>query len=58
MKLLVDLRCGSCGSNRIHIPASGGDESPVVCEDCGHVLATLGELKKRAEEAVLRGRKG
>ena len=57
MKLLVDLSCAECGSNRIDIPASGGDESPVVCEDCGHVLASFGELKKRVEEAVVRGSK-
>lgn len=55
MKLKVDLSCGECGSNRLDIPAEASDDSPVVCEECGHALGTLGEVKTRVEEAVLRG---
>ena len=55
MKLRVDLSCGECGSNRLHIPARGDDDSPIACEECGHRLGSLGELKSRVEQAVLRG---
>jgi len=55
VKLKVDLSCGECGSNRLDIPAEASDDSPVVCEECGHALGTLGEVKTRVEEAVLRG---
>lgn len=55
MKLRIDLSCGECGSNRLDIPAQAGDHSPVVCEECGHALGSLGEVKNRVEQAVLRG---
>ena len=54
MKLKVDLSCAECGSNRLAIPADASDDSPVVCEECGHALGSLGEVKTRVEEAVLR----
>ena len=55
MKLRIDLSCGECGSNRLDIPARAGDDSPVVCEECGHALGSLGDVKSRVEQAVLRG---
>ena len=55
MKLKIDLSCGECGSNRLDIPAQANDDSPVVCEECAHALGTLGDVKSRVEEAVLRG---
>ena len=54
VKLGIDLSCGQCGGNRLDIPALATDDSPVVCEDCGHALGSLGELKTRVERAVLR----
>ena len=56
MKLKIDLSCGECGSNRIHIPAQAGDDGVVVCEECGHALGSLAQVKTRVEQAVLRGR--
>jgi uncharacterized Zn finger protein len=55
VKLRVDLSCGQCGSNRLAIPAEADDDSLIVCEECGHALGSLGELKSRVEKAVLRG---
>ena len=57
MKLSVDLSCGRCGGNRLEIPARADDESPIACQDCGHSLGSLGEIKSRVEQAVLRGAK-
>jgi hypothetical protein len=54
VKLRIDLSCGQCGSNRLDIPAQASDERPVVCGECGHALGSLGELKTRVEQAVLR----
>ena len=54
MKLRIDLSCAECGSNRLDIPARANDDSPVVCEECGHALGSLGEVKSRVEAAVLR----
>lgn len=55
MKLRIELSCGECGGNRIAIPAQAGDDSLVICEECGHALGSLAEVKVRVEEAVLRG---
>ena len=58
MEPKIDLSCGECGSNRIDIPADAGDDSAVVCEECGHALGSLAEVKSRVERAVLRGQDG
>lgn len=55
MKLRIDLSCAECGSNRLDIPANAGDDSPVVCMECGHTLGSMGDVKSRVEQAVLRG---
>lgn len=55
MKLRIDLSCGACGSNRLDIPAQAVDDSAVTCQECGHALGSLAELKTRVEQAVLRG---
>ena len=54
MKLRIELSCGECGSNRLDIPSDADDDSPVACEECGHELGSLGEVKRRVEQAVLR----
>ena len=54
MKSRIDLSCHQCGSNRLDIPANAEDDSPVVCEECGHALGSLGEVKRKVEQAVLR----
>jgi DNA-directed RNA polymerase subunit RPC12/RpoP len=54
VKLGIDLSCAQCGSNRIDIPAEAGDETPIVCGECGHRLGSLGEVKAQVEKAVLR----
>jgi hypothetical protein len=46
----LDLSCGKCGSNRLRFPAS--DEGLVTCEDCGHAVLSLGELKVRVAEQM------
>lgn len=58
MRLKIDLSCGECGSNCLDIPATAGDESPIVCEECGHALGSLADVKTRVEQAVLRGQDG
>ncbi|HEX8261448.1 MAG TPA: hypothetical protein VF547_01085 [Allosphingosinicella sp.] len=55
MKLKIDLSCGECGSNRLDIPGQDRDDCPILCEECGHALGSLGDLKARVEQAVLRG---
>lgn len=52
---MIDLSCGECGSNRLDMSVQEGDQSPIVCGECGHVLGSLGDLKARVERALLSG---
>jgi DNA-directed RNA polymerase subunit RPC12/RpoP len=58
VKPAIDLTCGECGSNRLDIPAQADDDRAVVCEECGHALGTLAEVKSRVARAVLGGGAG
>ena len=50
----IELACAVCGKNRFSFPEEGGDDSThVSCEDCGHVVGSMGELKQAFAEAVI-----
>lgn len=49
----IELSCSSCGGNRFRYPPNGNGENVVICEDCGHVVGTLEELKQKVEWAVM-----
>ena len=49
----IELNCAVCGSNRFSLDRYDEDESKVSCEDCGHEIGTLQELKKRVADEVV-----
>lgn len=49
----IELSCTACGKNRFSFPEAGGDAAVVTCEECGHVVGTLGALKEQVAETVL-----
>ena len=49
----IELACAVCGKNRFAFPEKGGDEAIVACDDCGHVVGNMGELKQAFAEAVM-----
>lgn len=49
----IDIACSACGRNRFSFPIEEGDEAIVTCDDCGHVIGTLGSMKEKVERAVL-----
>ncbi len=51
----IELACKVCGKNRFAFPEGGGDEAVVACEDCGHVVGTMGDLKQAVAAAVVAG---
>jgi DNA-directed RNA polymerase subunit RPC12/RpoP len=51
----IELSCSQCGSNRFTLAKAARDESEVSCEDCGHRVGTLGELKQAVADRVLGG---
>ena len=55
----IELNCIKCGGNRFTLDQAHSDSSNVRCQDCGHEIGTLAELKERvAEEVVARGGPG
>jgi len=52
-----ELNCSKCGGNRFRYPRSIHDETPIICEDCGHSVGSFAELKQRMSAAVLRKRR-
>jgi len=44
-----DLECFNCGSPAVTYPAVLEDEEPVVCANCGALVYTFGELKRRTK---------
>lgn len=50
----IELNCRKCGSNRFKLDGNPADEAHVQCEDCGHMIGTMGELKRQVAEEVLK----
>ena len=50
----IELNCAVCGSNRFTLDHAAADDSHVACDECGHQIGTMGELKKRVADEVLR----
>ena len=44
-----DLECFNCGSPALTYPAVLEDDEPVVCANCGALVYTFGELKRRTK---------
>lgn len=53
VRMKIELSCSKCGKNRFVFPEEGGDEAMVICEECGHKVGTLAQLKERVAEMVL-----
>ena len=50
----IELNCAACGSNHFELGDAKTDEAVIDCAECGHVIGTLGQLKVRLAEEVLR----
>jgi uncharacterized Zn finger protein len=50
----IDLSCAECGKNRFSLTEAQNDACMIRCEDCGHEVGTLGELKRHFAAAVTR----
>jgi uncharacterized Zn finger protein len=49
----IVLTCDRCGKNRFAFPEGGGDDAIVSCEECGHIIGSMGALKQAVAEAVV-----
>ncbi|HWH17379.1 MAG TPA: hypothetical protein VNT77_03450 [Allosphingosinicella sp.] len=49
----IEINCAACGNNRFSFRGDLNDDSVIACQDCGHVIGTVAELKERVAEEVL-----
>ena len=49
----IDLNCTVCGQNRFSLDHETEDDSLIRCEECGHEIGTMAELKRQVAEEVL-----
>lgn len=52
-QMSIELSCRGCGSNRFTLAHAVDDDSDVSCEDCGHHVGTLAELKTAVVSQVM-----
>jgi len=53
----VDLKCAQCGGNSFALDGTKADSSLIECDDCGHRIGTLAELKERVAAEVINNSK-
>jgi DNA-directed RNA polymerase subunit RPC12/RpoP len=50
----IELNCRECGSNRFTLDRDADDDAHVECEDCGHKIGTMRDLKRQVAQEVLK----
>jgi DNA-directed RNA polymerase subunit RPC12/RpoP len=50
----IELNCAKCGKNSFDLGHGTEDDSVIRCNSCGHKIGTLGELKERVADEVLK----
>ena len=50
----IELKCRECGGNRFKLDQDADDDAHVECDDCGHKIGTVGELKRQVANEVLK----
>jgi DNA-directed RNA polymerase subunit RPC12/RpoP len=50
----IELNCAQCGKNRFNLEQGVADHAIVSCQDCGHRIGTIAELKERVAAEVLK----
>jgi len=43
----IDLRCRECSGNHFRIDTAQHDEAIITCQECGHQVGTLAEVKQQ-----------
>jgi DNA-directed RNA polymerase subunit RPC12/RpoP len=50
----IELNCAECGKNHFALDGDISNDTNIHCENCGHKLGTMGELKERLAAEVLK----
>jgi uncharacterized Zn finger protein len=49
----IDLSCAECGENHFCLDTVEDDNAVITCQECGHVVGTLAEVKQQVAQQVL-----
>ena len=50
----IEVKCAFCGGNNFKLDDEIEENSQIACADCGHEIGTLGELKEKLANEVMR----
>lgn len=50
----IELNCAVCGENRFSLDGEVEDETIIRCNECGHEIGTMADLKEKVADEVLR----
>ena len=50
----IELKCALCGGNNFKLGDQLEEDAQVACDDCGHEIGSLAELKKKLADEVMR----
>lgn len=50
----IELNCVECGRNRFNLAEASEDDTRIRCYFCGHEIGTMGELKQRLVDEVMK----
>ena len=48
----IELSCKECGANNFRLDVAENDEEMIRCEECGHIVGTLADVKRQVTEQV------
>jgi uncharacterized Zn finger protein len=49
----IELSCDNCGQNDFGLDQAENDTALISCDECGHLVGLLGQLKEQVAEKVL-----
>ena len=50
----IGLKCAVCGGNNFKLEDQLEEDAQIACEDCGHEIGSLAELKEKLAEEVMK----
>ena len=50
----IDIKCAACDGNNFKLDDEFEENAQVACDDCGHEIGSMAELKKKLADEVMR----
>ena len=50
----IELKCAGCGGNNFKLGDELEENAQVTCDDCGHEIGSMAQLKEQLADEVMR----